>query len=197
MEQKVWWQCSPPSLFSDNNQDWSWRCKNYPVSETNINGALNSIQSVWQLVCLVSTNSFRWTVINTNFQLFHCRATRVILRSSTFWQSVVKSESVRYCPSARVRDMNVEVNRVRTYRRWEATEWAMEDAFELLLAKAGFYATEQYLNVKCHFCGVTIFVGNSVSNVSSFKSDQKLYMLELSYILFSMICSKKVLLDQN
>lgn len=62
--------------------------------------------------------------------------------------------------------MNVELNRVRTYRRWEDTEWVMEDAFEVHLARAGFYATEQYLNVKCHFCGVTIFVGNSVSNVS-------------------------------
>lgn len=61
--------------------------------------------------------------------------------------------------------MNCEVNRVRTYRRWEDTEWVMEDAFEVLLAKAGFYATEQYLYVKCHFCGVTIFVGNSVSNI--------------------------------
>nr|XP_019530543.2 baculoviral IAP repeat-containing protein 7-B [Aedes albopictus] len=63
--------------------------------------------------------------------------------------------------------MNVEVNRVRTYRRWEDTEWVMEDAFEVHLARAGFYATEQYLNVKCHFCGVTIFVGNSVSNIES------------------------------
>lgn len=61
--------------------------------------------------------------------------------------------------------MNVEVNRVRTYRRWEDTEWIMENSFEVL-AKAGFYATEQFLHVKCHFCGVTIFVGNSVSNVS-------------------------------
>lgn len=60
--------------------------------------------------------------------------------------------------------MNVEVNRVRTYRRWQDTEWTMENSFEVL-AKAGFYATEQFLHVKCHFCGVTIFLGNTVSNI--------------------------------
>lgn len=61
--------------------------------------------------------------------------------------------------------MNVEVNRVRTYRRWDDSQWVGEDGLEL--AKAGFYATENYLNVKCHFCGLIIFVGSSVSSIGT------------------------------
>lgn len=67
-----------------------------------------------------------------------------------------------FLPAAKA--MNAEVHRVRSYRRWPDTEWIMENLFKVL-AKAGFYATEQFLHVKCHFCGVTIVVGNSESNI--------------------------------
>ncbi|XP_055623494.1 death-associated inhibitor of apoptosis 2 [Toxorhynchites rutilus septentrionalis] len=60
--------------------------------------------------------------------------------------------------------MNVEFNRRRTYNEWEHAEWTMENPFDVL-AKAGFYATDQFLQVKCHFCGVSIFLGNSAFNI--------------------------------
>lgn len=61
--------------------------------------------------------------------------------------------------------MNVEVNRVRTYRRWEDSQWIGDGGLEL--AKAGFYATENFPNIKCHFCGLIIFVSSSVSNIET------------------------------
>ncbi|XP_058462340.1 death-associated inhibitor of apoptosis 2 [Malaya genurostris] len=56
--------------------------------------------------------------------------------------------------------MNIEFNRLRTYDRWEDAEWTMDHSFNML-AKAGFYATDQFLEVKCNFCGITVFIGNS------------------------------------
>ncbi|XP_055597031.1 baculoviral IAP repeat-containing protein 7-A-like [Uranotaenia lowii] len=60
--------------------------------------------------------------------------------------------------------MNIELNRLRTFSSWEHAEWAIGNQFEVL-AKAGFYATEQSLTVRCHFCGVIVFLGNSSDNI--------------------------------
>lgn len=60
--------------------------------------------------------------------------------------------------------MNIEWNRLRTFASWEQAEWTMETPFTVL-AKAGFYATEEFLNIKCHFCGITINLGTTPSNI--------------------------------
>uniref|UniRef100_A0A1Q3FHQ7 Putative apoptosis 2 inhibitor n=1 Tax=Culex tarsalis TaxID=7177 RepID=A0A1Q3FHQ7_CULTA len=62
--------------------------------------------------------------------------------------------------------MNVEFNRLRTFNQWEHASWTMETSFEEL-AKAGFYATERFLETKCHFCGVTVYIGEQAVDIES------------------------------
>ncbi|XP_053684088.1 baculoviral IAP repeat-containing protein 7-A [Sabethes cyaneus] len=61
--------------------------------------------------------------------------------------------------------MNVEFNRLRTFDRWEEANWTTTLHSFDGLAKAGFYATARNMEVKCNFCGVTIFIGNSTENI--------------------------------
>lgn len=62
--------------------------------------------------------------------------------------------------------MNIELNRLRSFDQWENVPWTLETSFEDV-AKAGFYATERYLEAKCHFCGATVYVGEQAVDIEA------------------------------